>query len=144
MGTSGWEILPILNNFAAPRQFARLPCFMMDTPVRNKDFFGRESTLQMLDDSLLPSEDLTFSSESDSQKYVVLCGMGGLGKTSIAMEFAFRRRDKFDAVFWIRADEVSKLEQGSSCRGKTHLCVFVVMLYRFQSNRFEIGARKCF
>lgn len=86
----------------------------METLERNLEFFGRDSELKRLDDALLPLSDMTFSSEPDSRKQVVLCGMGGLGKTSIAIEFAISRRDRFDAVFWIRADEVAKLEEGKT------------------------------
>lgn len=86
---------------------------MMETPVRNRNFF-RESVFRKLDKFLLPSELTKFSSEPVTQKHVVLCGMGGLGKTSIAIEFTFSRRDKFDTVFWIRADEPAKLDQGTS------------------------------
>ncbi|KAK3935064.1 tetratricopeptide repeat domain-protein [Diplogelasinospora grovesii] len=107
-----WQIIPILNGFATPRRFAKLPCFMVETPVRNKDFFSRQSILDKLDTSLLPTDNSTLlRPENISQKYVVLCGIGGIGKTSIAIEYVFSRREKFDAVFWIRADEPSKLEQ---------------------------------
>ena len=40
--------------------------------------------------------------------------MGGLGKTEIATEFVFHHKEKFDAVFWVRADEVAKLDQSYS------------------------------
>lgn len=43
---------------------------------------------------------------------MVLCGIGGIGKTSIAIEYVFSRKDKFDAIFWIRAEEPEKVEQG--------------------------------
>ncbi|KAI4247111.1 MAG: hypothetical protein L6R42_009723 [Xanthoria sp. 1 TBL-2021] len=36
--------------------------------------------------------------------------MGGIGKTSIAVEFAFSRGDHFDAVFWVNAATLPKLE----------------------------------
>lgn len=36
--------------------------------------------------------------------------MGGLGKTEVAIEFAYSRRMAFDAIFWIRAEDASKLE----------------------------------
>ncbi|KAF2116999.1 tetratricopeptide repeat domain-containing protein [Lophiotrema nucula] len=109
----GWEVVPIINSFTAPRKLAQLPCFMIDTLVRNKDFFGRESMLAELDDWLLPvsTDKARFSSQPNGQRHVVLCGMGGIGKTSIAMEFAFSRQTHFDAIFWIRADETAKLEQ---------------------------------
>lgn len=85
---------------------------MIELYEQNKDFFGREEELQELDRYLLPPDDMTFSGQIESRRHVVLCGMGGLGKTSLAIEFAHSRRAKFDAVFWIRADEVSKMETG--------------------------------
>ncbi|KAF2232579.1 tetratricopeptide repeat domain-containing protein [Viridothelium virens] len=109
-----WELVPILDGFTIPRRSAQLPCFMMETLVPNKEFFGRESVLSQLDELLLPSEDATFSSERSKRKHVVLYGMGGLGKTSVAVEFAFSRKERFDAVFWIHADEPAKLEQDFS------------------------------
>lgn len=38
-----------------------------------------------------------------------LCGPGGMGKSSIANEFVHRYEKEFDAVFWIAADEETKL-----------------------------------
>jgi hypothetical protein len=123
-GVNGWEVIPILKSFAVPRRFAKLPCFMMDTPVRNKDFFGRESILRKLDECLLPLENVKFSSEPRTQKLVVVCCTAGIGKTSIAIEFAFARREKFDAIFWIRADEPANLEQGMSSRNLPFLRLY--------------------
>ncbi|KAL9078237.1 MAG: hypothetical protein Q9157_002855 [Trypethelium eluteriae] len=106
-----WELVPILDSFTIPRKSATLPCFMMETLVRNKEFFGRELELSQLDELLLPCKNVTFSSERSERKHAVLCGMGGLGKTSVAVEFAFSRKEHFDAIFWIHADEPSKMEQ---------------------------------
>ena len=108
----GFEIVPDTQNFVTLRMQAQLPCFMVDTPVRNPDFFGRESVLEQLDSCLLPPENSMYSSQPSLKRHIVLCGMGGLGKSSIAIEFAFQRRDRFDAVFWVRADKPEKLEQG--------------------------------
>lgn len=109
-----WEIVPILNGFAPERRLAQLPCFMMETPVRNRDFYGRQDALLQLDQHLLiPSAEADFSREPQSPRHVAICGIGGVGKTSIAIEYAFSRRDMFDAIFWIRADEPAKLEQGN-------------------------------
>ncbi|KAI0436327.1 hypothetical protein F4803DRAFT_542680 [Xylaria telfairii] len=107
-----WKIIPILNGFVTPRRLAKLPCFMVHTPVRNDDFFGRTSILEEIDELLLPAVEPPSSPSGPSyQKHVVLCGIGGIGKTSIAIEYVFSRRNKFDAIFWIRADEPEKLEQ---------------------------------
>lgn len=86
---------------------------MMETPVRNHEFYGRQDILLQLDQHLLtPSAEAAFSGEPQSPRHVAICGIGGVGKTSIAIEYAFSRQDMFDAIFWIRADEPAKLEQG--------------------------------
>jgi hypothetical protein len=82
---------------------------MIDTPIRNRAFFGRESILRTLDDFSLSSELTKFPSELSTSEYVVLCGMGGLGKNSFAIEFAFSRRDRFDAYLLDLCRRVSKV-----------------------------------
>jgi Holliday junction resolvasome RuvABC ATP-dependent DNA helicase subunit len=81
---------------------------MLGSLTQNDKFFGRQNILQKLDELLLPRHDTIVSAEDGVLKHVTLCGMGGLGKTEIAIEYAFTRRDKFDAIFWIRADALSK------------------------------------
>lgn len=107
-----WKLVPIITAFASKRPLAKLPCFMMGAFGKNKQFYGRGEILDTLDSVLLPRDvSDSFASSDFSQKHAVLCGIGGIGKTSIAIEYAFSRKDKFDAVFWIRADEPEKLEQ---------------------------------
>ena len=112
--SQGYEFVPTIANFSVARKEPRLPCYVLDSIVRNPDFFGRKDILQILENSLLPSRAKFISSESSSTRYFALSGMGGLGKTEIATEFAFRHKEKFDAVFWVRADEVAKLDQSYS------------------------------
>ncbi|KAM0466841.1 hypothetical protein ACHAPV_000350 [Trichoderma viride] len=45
-----------------------------------------------------------------SLRQFALCGFGGVGKTEVAREFARRHRKSFDAVFWVVADEIAKLD----------------------------------
>lgn len=108
--TFGFDIVPIPDGLTMERRKAKLPCFMMDNVVRNSRFFGRQEILMLLDTALLPKNDATASSEGGTLKHIALCGMGGLGKTEIAIEYAYSRREKFDAIFWIRADEEANLE----------------------------------
>jgi hypothetical protein len=75
----------------------------------NEDFCGREDILGRLAAELLPSKD-TVTAPGTSPRQFALCGFGGIGKTEIAREFACRHKDSFDAVFWVVADEIAKLD----------------------------------
>lgn len=105
------DVEMLLEAFALEEAEPRTPCFMIDTYVRNKEFFGREVPLRSLDDCLLPASDLVVATQPDRTRVALLCGMGGLGKTELAIEYAHSRRDRFDAVFFIRAEDATKLEK---------------------------------
>ncbi|MFF5077778.1 FxSxx-COOH system tetratricopeptide repeat protein [Actinoplanes sp. NPDC000266] len=62
-------------------------------PVRNPRFTGRDAVLAEVRDRLRAG-----------QSPLVLQGMGGVGKTQIAMEFAHRFRADYDLVWWVDAD----------------------------------------
>ncbi|RYP57001.1 hypothetical protein DL770_010782 [Monosporascus sp. CRB-9-2] len=71
---------------------------------RNEDFVGRESTLQQLLERIPPS-----ANKDDCQRTAVE-GLGGVGKTQVALEAAYRVRDEHPAcsVFWVPAvDSIS-------------------------------------
>jgi len=86
---------------------AHLPCYMLNSTSQNPAFVGRDDVLRQLADALLPSRTKFVSSESEGLKQFALCGLGGVGKSEIAMEFALQHKDDFDAIFWMdSADEV--------------------------------------
>lgn len=84
-----------------------LPCFMV-SPFRNPDFVGRKDILTLMDENLLPSQ-TSDPGSVQSTRFFALCGMGGIGKTDLAVEYVHARRKHFDAVFWIEAGGVSQL-----------------------------------
>ncbi|KAN0095890.1 tetratricopeptide repeat domain containing protein [Hyaloscypha variabilis] len=108
----GFEIVssPSSTGISYSSRLPKLPCIMLEYTNHNPDFFGREGVLQQIAKALLPSQTKFVSSESEDLKRFAICGLGGVGKTEIAVEFALRYKDAYDAVFWIRADEVSKLD----------------------------------
>jgi hypothetical protein len=65
--------------------------------------------LERLAAELLPPKNAVTSSGNALRQFA-LCGFGGIGKTEIAREFARRHKGSFDAVFWVVADEIAKLE----------------------------------
>jgi hypothetical protein len=91
----------------------KLPCYLLKTHSRNQDFVGRSDIIQQLDEYLLPLDEGQERQLSDVHSFA-LCGLGGIGKTQIALEFAYSRRELFDAVFWVPAEQVVKLDEAFS------------------------------
>jgi hypothetical protein len=91
-------------------QAARHPRFpgseprVFNVPGRNRRFTGREEELAELRERLLPGSAAVISGET---QVVALLGMGGMGKTQVAMEYAHRFRTAYDVVWWISADQVA-------------------------------------
>lgn len=82
---------------APPAQSARI----WHVPYRRNAFFtGRDETLQCLDDALHGGE---------SAHPVALSGLGGMGKTQTAIEYAYRHRMEYDTVLWARAETYETL-----------------------------------
>lgn len=81
---------------------------LLNTSSKNENFCGREDVLERLAAELLPSKSIVTESGT-ALKQFALCGLGGIGKTEIAREFSRRHRAAFDAVFWVTADEIAKL-----------------------------------
>jgi len=88
------------------------PTFMLPYR-RNKFFFGREETLDTLH-SLLTGEESRLESVS-----CVLHGMGGVGKTQTAIEYAYRYYMRyFQCVFWLPAEDPVALDRAYGEIGK--------------------------
>jgi hypothetical protein len=88
---------------------AQLPCFLVSRHTKNPDFFNREGILDEMDKALLPTSSTTTDEIVMTPRYYSLCGMGGLGKTELAIEYVYTRRPKFGAVFWVDSGSDSQL-----------------------------------
>ncbi|KAL7271414.1 hypothetical protein RUND412_005830 [Rhizina undulata] len=85
--------------------------------LRNRNFCGREDVLSRLYDIVEPqgpAERPTDASQMSGdvrtncgRKTVILCGLGGTGKSQIALEYAYRFSDYYTSILWIDADDVS-------------------------------------
>ncbi|GIJ91398.1 hypothetical protein Asppvi_010363 [Aspergillus pseudoviridinutans] len=73
---------------------------------RNRDFVGRESILNRLLTIIPPT------AEVDDCQRTAIVGLGGVGKTQIALEVAFRVRDAHPrcSIFWVPAVNASSFE----------------------------------
>lgn len=87
-----------------------LPCSYMPLG-RNTDFFGREDVLSFLEAQLC-SKNIEASNDHEKMNVLKTCslyGPAGIGKTQVAVEFVYRHLQDFEAIFWVHADEASKM-----------------------------------
>lgn len=70
---------------------------------QNQYFTGREDTLRQLHRAL---RDVDAVGLTHAQG---ISGLGGIGKTQTAVEFAYRYGMEYEAVFWVRADSITAL-----------------------------------
>lgn len=66
-------------------------------------FVGRDEELHRI------HEELQYDG---SRKTVVVHGLGGMGKTQLALAYAQQHRDEYSAVFWLNSKDVDTLKQG--------------------------------
>jgi hypothetical protein len=72
---------------------------------RNLRFHFRGELMARMEKCLMPG------TEASKQLTVSLYGLGGVGKTQLALEFAYIHADEYDAIFWIRAETEEKLRE---------------------------------
>ncbi|KIV81666.1 hypothetical protein PV11_03835 [Exophiala sideris] len=91
----------------------QMPCHFLHSYMRNTDFSGREDILSQMDKTLLP-DSFQGHQRSPAPRSFVISGLGGVGKTQCALEYAFSRKDSFDAVLWADADTAPKMDESFS------------------------------
>jgi len=79
--------------------------WMLSYP-RNLFFLGRDDVLAWLRQHLHAGQTLALSQPQ------AINGLGGVGKTQVALEYAYRHAQEYQAVFWIRADSRDALVAG--------------------------------
>jgi len=79
---------------------------------RNEIFTGREKDLLQL------AKDLLTSHQGPSLVTQAITGMGGVGKTQLAVEFAFRYGSYFQAVHWLELSDPNLFESELANNGR--------------------------
>lgn len=72
-----------------------------------QNFVGRQDELDNLSQYLQPTN-------SPSRKVAILHGLGGMGKTQLAIRFARDHKDSFTAIFWLSGKDRDTLLQSLS------------------------------
>jgi hypothetical protein len=75
-----------------PRTIHNLPFAL------NPAFTGRAAELEKL------NKEFQTAGEMAVTQTVVVHGLGGVGKTQLAVEYAWKHLGNYDAVFWVKAD----------------------------------------
>ncbi len=83
---------------------------------RNPHFTGRDEILDLLDQHLSPEgcHGQVITRRAALAQPQAIKGLGGIGKTQIALEYAYRarERDRYAHVFWINADSEEAISIG--------------------------------
>jgi hypothetical protein len=93
------EIAASINSLLRPETDAAI---WGNVPPRNGDFTGREQLLDVLDRQLRDQRVAAVLPQA-------LHGMGGVGKSQIATEYAYRHRSNFDVVWFVPSEQPSQI-----------------------------------
>jgi len=99
------EAIPTLTVSTSSTAFPRI--WQIPYP-RNPVFTGREDLLQTLA-NVFRTDHLAVLSQPQTQ---AISGLGGIGKTQLAVEYAYRAAHRYQAVFWVSAVTQETLQAG--------------------------------
>ena len=83
----------------------KIPFSLRGLPIVNK-FVPRDDEMSRLENVLVPAPD-----HDMRRKVFVLHGLGGIGKTQLALEFARRHQKVFNAIFWLDGSSRNAMQQ---------------------------------
>lgn len=85
-------------------EHAHFPCSLIPFQ-QNEKFYGREAEMQKIITHLSPKEGVT-----ELRTYTIF-GRRGVGKTEIALQYAYENPSSFDAIFWIQCETSVSIRQ---------------------------------
>lgn len=101
---------------------------------RNLNFFGRETEMKEIEIFLgINGEPVATGFLS-----VVLHGLGGMGKTQIALEFAYRNVNNFPVILWFNGETETSMQLSFGAAAVDWLCLQDAALNSDVDNRFAL------
>ncbi|KAK3613270.1 hypothetical protein LTR56_027983, partial [Elasticomyces elasticus] len=82
-----------------------VPFSLKGVPVTTS-FVGRNAQLDRIEGSLQPS-----SNDRKRRSIFVVCGLGGIGKTQLVVEYARKHQHSYSGVFWLDGASRDRLRQ---------------------------------
>lgn len=76
--------------------------------LRNTHFTGREALLQELHETFNTANVVKLTYVPNTPR--AIRGLGGIGKTQTAIEYAYRYKHNYEAVLWVKADTSANIE----------------------------------
>ncbi|MCX4987875.1 MULTISPECIES: FxSxx-COOH system tetratricopeptide repeat protein [unclassified Streptomyces] len=98
------EFMPSAEKESSRQILSTQPQFGGNLPLRNRNFTGREELLAKLRRRLERGVTTAVLPEA-------LHGMGGVGKSQIAIEYVYRYGKEYDLVWWIPAEQTNLVVQ---------------------------------
>ncbi|WP_406063420.1 FxSxx-COOH system tetratricopeptide repeat protein [Micromonospora sp. NBC_00860] len=100
------EGVPVVSSSVADvvvpqRTPAGAPAIWGNVPPRNPNFTGRESLLVHLHEQMLQGVTAVLPH--------ALHGMGGVGKSQLAIEYVYRHLDEYDVIWWIPSERPAQI-----------------------------------
>jgi CO dehydrogenase nickel-insertion accessory protein CooC1 len=97
--------VPLPQPSAATGEQTRYPWTVpsiTNVPTRNLDFTGRDGSLQRMRDTLTGSGVAVVLAQA-------LYGLGGVGKTQVALEYAHRFKADYDLIWWVPSEQTDEV-----------------------------------
>src|SRR5690606_5341207 len=104
VGASGVSSSPVtetVEQAASDRPTNRAPLVWGNVPPRNPNFIGREDLLAQLHERMRAGTTAVLPQ--------ALHGMGGVGKSQLAVEYVYRHQSEYDLVWWIPSERPAQV-----------------------------------
>ena len=109
--------------------------------ARNRMFSGREDIISTIYSTLKGSTSSDGEVRLPTDKVVVLHGLGGMGKSSIALEYSFRYLDSYTAVLWIDVTSAVSLSRSARAVAEKTIDSYAKQRHSYEDIALMLGLR---